>query len=681
MTRASIVQTNFTTGEMSPRLLARVDIAQYANGCEKLENFIVAPHGGAIKRPGFRYIYETKTTEYTRLIPFRFSTIQAYVIEMGDSYFRFFMNGGIIMDPDDPSVPYEIPHFYTQAQLPDVKYTQSADVLFLFHPDISPKMLGRLAHNHWFIEDMNFLDGPYLDVNTKPDWTMQLSDYGLGERTLTASGIGNIFTLDEGLRHIRIGPDTNWSWGRILSIQDDTHATVLMESDGWGGEYPETPPEATTTWRWGSWSPGRGWPSVGAFFEERMWFANTYYEPQTIWGSRSADFNSFSPSDWEGKVLADSGINYTLGTDDVNYIRWLVPGKVLALFTDGAEFSVSGSSLSEPVTPLNVRIQRETARGACDIRPIMVDKEILFWQRARRKLREYFYDIQSEGFRSNDISIFSEHITYPGMWDCCYQQEPFSVIWAVSEQGKLMACTYSKEQNVIAWARHPLGGEGLVTSVASIPADTADELYIVALRTRKDGVVVQSVELLDPEFTPANDQDKDYAFFIDSGLSYTGDPKSTFSGLEHLSGEEVHILADGGIRPPAIVGADGTLTLTRPASVLSVGLPYTARIKSLRYEAGNNEGTAQTKTGRIQKVGVRMYNTLGVRYGSSEARMYEILFRKGSDRMDKSPPLFTGDQLVEFPGDYDMNRQVLIESYQPYPATILGLIPWMVVYN
>jgi hypothetical protein len=334
------------------------------------------------------------------------------------------------------------------------------------------------------------------------------------------------------------------------------------------------------------------------------------------------------------------------------------------------------------VTPLNVRIQRESARGAAEIRPVMVDKEILFWQRARRKLREYYYDIQVEGFRSNDISIFSEHISYPGIWASTYQQEPFSVVWSTTDEGKLLSCTYNKEQGVVAWARHPLGGTlAGVVDLASIPTETADDLYIIAKRRLPSGVIIQSVELLEQEFYPYDADDKNYAFFMDSGLTYIGAPASRFTGLNHLVGETVTVLANGAVRPPVVVQSDGSITLTKPASIVSVGLPYTAYIKSTRYEAGQNEGTAQTKTGRIQQIGIRMYNTLGLRYGPSDDKMYEIFYRKSYDRMDHSPPLFTGDQIVKYPQDYDVDRRVVIESYQPYPATILGIVPWMVVYN
>ena len=310
-----------------------------------------------------------------------------------------------------------------------------------------------------------------------------------------------------------------------------------------------------------------------------------------------------------------------------------------------------------------------------------MDKNLLFWQRARRKLREYFYDFNVDGFRSNDATILSEHITLGGMISMDYQQEPHSIVWSARADGQLIGFTYNKEQEVLGWHRHILGGTNAqVKHVACIPGADNDELWAVTTRTI-DGGTKQYIERLDPEFYPSSSEDKDGAFFVDCGLSYSGTPITLVSGLDHLKGETVSILGDGSVRAPKVVNSSGQITLDRPASVIHVGLAYTAKLRSIRYEAGGNEGTAQTKTGRVQRLGLRLLNTLGLKFGPSEDKLQEIQFRMGFHKMDQSPPLFTGDQVVNFPGDYDRSRQVTLVADQPYPCTITGLVPWMVVYE
>lgn len=670
MARASIIQTNFTTGEMSPRLMSRVDVQKYQNGCELLENFLIMPHGGVTKRPGFRFIAPAKVTDKVYLIPFRFSTVQAYVIEFGAGYFRFYRNGGQILNGADP---YELAHPYTQAQLADVKVVQSADVLFMFHPQVKPKKLLRYGHTNWQLVDFEFKDGPYLDTNSDTAKELAVNGTAVGPIIITATGHAPFVETDVG-RVVRIGPSTAWSWAVITSYTNSTTVTADLK-------VAASSTTATADWRLGAWSDTTGWPSLATFFEERLWLANTKTQPQTVWASRSGDFNNFAPSDAAGKVLDDSGLNYTLGTDDVNSIRWMVPGKVLAVLTDSGEFSVSASALNDAVTPTNVRIIRETARGAANVKPVLVDKNLLFWQRARRKLREYFYDFNVDGFRSNDATILSEHITLGGMTSMDYQQEPHSIVWSTRADGELVGFTYNREQDVLGWHRHPLAGtDARAEYVATIPGEDTDELWAVTTRTI-DGVKVQYIERLDPEFYPSTPEDKSGAFYVDCGLSYKGTPITLVSGLSHLKGETVAIFADGSVRAPKTVGADGKITLDRPASTIHVGLPYTAKLRSIRYEAGGNEGTSQTKTGRIQRLGIRLLNTLGIKFGPSEDKLQEIQFRMGFHKMDQSPPLFTGDQVVNFPGDYDRGRQVTVVADQPYPCTITGLVPWMVVYE
>jgi len=176
------------------------------------------------------------------------------------------------------------------------------------------------------------------------------------------------------------------------------------------------------------------------------------------------------------------------------------------------------------------------------------------------------------------------------------------------------------------------------------------------------------------DVTPAD------AFFVDCGLTYDGAPVESVSGLGHLEGETVSVLADGAAHPDAVV-AGGAIVLQRPASKVHVGLAYPTDIETLRPEAGAMAGTAQGQTKRIAGVTLRFMDTLGGRIGPDSAHLDEILFRAGGDAMDRAPPLFTGDKYIAFDGGYGPDATIFIRQDQPLPLTLLAVMPRLATYE
>ena len=159
MADSSPILTNFTSGELSPRLNGRIDMDKYYNGASLINNFIVLMHGGLTKRPGTRFIREIKTSTGSnsgaRLIPFVFSKTQAYVLEFGHNYIRFYKDEGIIVSSG--TTPYEISTTYTAAQVDGLEFVQSADVLYIVHESHPPRKLSRTGHTAWTISDVDFV--------------------------------------------------------------------------------------------------------------------------------------------------------------------------------------------------------------------------------------------------------------------------------------------------------------------------------------------------------------------------------------------------------------------------------------------------------------------------------------------------------------------------------------------
>jgi hypothetical protein len=261
-----------------------------------------------------------------------------------------------------------------------------------------------------------------------------------------------------------------------------------------------------------------------------------------------------------------------------------------------------------------------------------------------------------------------------------YQSQPQSIVWMARNDGVLLGFTYEREQEVLAWHRHTLGGvygngDAVVESVACIPnpAGTADELWVAGKRT-VDGVTRRYIEYMDAMWDDSRDQED--AFYVDCGLTYDGSAVATITGLWHLNGQTVTILADGAAHPDKTV-ANGAITLNRSASVVQIGLGYTSAAWTQRAEAASSSGTAQGKLKRINKITVRLWQALGDwKFGTEPTGTLEkIIFRSFGDAAGVAPPLFEGDKDVTLPGGYESEGRIYWQVTQPFPGTLLALMP------
>ncbi len=196
MPRITYNQTNFTAGELSPRLYGRTDIARYQNGAKIIENGTPLMHGGILKRAGTRFITEVKLSDRpTRLIPYIFNKDQAYMLEFGDEYIRFYKNGELILKS---GVPYEISTPYSYLWLSELRYVQGADSMFIAHENARIRRLQRFADDSWVIDVAPFVTEPFAEIGFRPSVSLTLSAATVGAgRTLTA-GASTFLASDVG---------------------------------------------------------------------------------------------------------------------------------------------------------------------------------------------------------------------------------------------------------------------------------------------------------------------------------------------------------------------------------------------------------------------------------------------------------------------------------------------------
>ena len=566
---------------------------------------------------------------------------------------------------------------YLTADIPSIKYTQSADVLYLVHPDYAPRKLARTGAYSWTLSVIEFVDGPYLLENISA--TTITPGATSGPTTWTASApifagtsadVGRVFRFKDAAN--------DWFWVKITAHSSTTVVTGTAYAAGTNNPGTLSSTAARTTWRLGAWSATTGYPSAVAFQENRLVFGD---EPaQTLDFSRTSDYENFAPSDTDGVVGDSYAIQVTLADEQVNRIRWMMSfEKGLAVGTTGGEWIVRPSNLNEALTPTNVKAVPTTRHGSADYQAVRVADAAIFIQSSRKKVREYSYSFESDGFRAPDLTLLSEHITKPGIKWLAYQQEPRSIVWTVRDDGELIGLTRERDQDVAGWTRHVMGGvsdasgtKAKVESVIAISAPNGDrdEIWLIVQRW-VNGATKRFVEYLEDEWETGDGQE--HAFFVDAGITYDGAATSTITGLDHLEGESVAVLADGAPHPNKVVSG-GQITLDREAEVVQVGLYRARQMVSLPFEQGAADGSAVGKTKRIHHLNIRFYETLGGKYGDG-SNWDEILFRSGSDLMDNPPPVFSGDKELLWPSGYGKQMKVAIKQEQPLPMTVLSIVP------
>lgn len=654
MPRVSPAQNNFTAGEISPRLLGREDVARYGAGAAILENFRTMPHGGVTRRPGWQYVAETKSSNVARLFEFEQSVDAAYVIEATNLFFRFYRNSGQILSL---GVPYEIATPYLTADLFELQMAQTADVMYIANRNYWPRKLTRTGDTSWTLTSVSFTDGPYLP-NNATSITMTPSA-ATGAITITASSAYFVSTMAPvgtepgALIRIKVGANP-YGYARITGYVSPTvvNATVLSTFTAGG--------VASAVWAEGAWSTYRGFPRSVTFFEQRLYFGGTSYQPQTLWGSAVAAYEDFTP----GTTDVDP-VTYTIASRKMNAIQWLRGRDVLFIGTAGAEYTAGDPT--QPLTPTNVRIIPQTSNGSMYLPPVETGNVLLFTSRSKRKVREMSFDFRDNSYRAPDNTILAEHITRPGLKQMAFAAEPDGLVFAVRTDGQSPVLTYDKEQEVVAWTRDTTQGE--VESVACIPVDRSSgtEGYYQSWRSVKriiNGVTKRFVEFEAEPFDESVDIED--AFFVDCGLRYSGAATAVFTGLDHLEGMTVAILGNGAVHPPQVVTA-GQVSLSYPCTSGCAGLPYTSTLQTLPGIVGSPDGTAQGKKKRWSKLKARLHRTVGLLINQQRLSM-----RTTGDAMTAPVQPFTGIKEVQSMG-WDEEARVTIIQDQPLPATILSL--------
>jgi hypothetical protein len=516
MPAENVIERAFSGGEIAPALYARVDQSKYQTGLKTLRNHICMRLGGVTQRPGTMFVDQNiglTGAAQTWLIPFIYNETglgQSYILAFVPGAIFFYQNGAAVVSG---STPYSIASPYQFGDIPNIQFAQSADVLTLVHPSYAPRELRRLAPTNWTLTVLQ-------NWGSNLDWSAALTATGtagtpspwafyqvtsvdaFGQETDTQGGIANVPSFNANALNLATSTaPVTLSWnmnpnavsyriykqfinaiGQITygGFIGSTIANSFVDS-GFTPDFTNTFPIYTQLFDTDD-RPGNN-PSTVGFVQQRRAFGATDNNPVGFWISQSGLFSNF---DYHLTGIDSDAIFGSLVGDEVNAIQHILELKFMLMLTAGAEIYVQGNGQGV-VTPSAVNASTQSQYGASPLRPLKVGDVILFNQALGSFIRDFVFDFVIDGYRGNDITVFSAHLfeNYQiGSW--AYQKVPDSIIWAARSDGVLLSCTYVREQQILAWAHHDLNG-GFVESVAAIPENGEYAVYAVVRRQLSNG--------------------------------------------------------------------------------------------------------------------------------------------------------------------------------------------------
>lgn len=662
---------SFNGGEVTPEFFGRIDDAKYQTGLALCQNFLVLPHGPIANRGGTLFVRRAKFADRkSRLLNFTWSADQTVAIEFGDGYFRFHTAGATVFDG---VTPYELAHPYTEAQLFEVQYVQSADVMTLTHNAHPPRELRRLGPTSWQLIDVVFgtrAPTPGAATVTASGTPTNPKTYTYGITTVVGaeeSLLGPTSTASNNLDEAGTANALAWTavsgvdYYRVYRFEGGVMAFVgvadsnTFTDEGIVADVSLTPPNAKNPFN----APGK-YPAAVTYFEQRRAFAATLDEPQMLWMTRSGTESNLNTS---LPTRDDDALNFRLSARQRNTIYHLVPLQDLIVQTGAA-----GWKIGEDITPQTLRAKPQAFVGASKVPPLTTNTSLVFAAARGGHVRELGYSQESGGYTTNDLSLRATHL-FDGfrLVDSALSEAPYPMCWFVSTSGALLGCTYLPEQGVAAWHRHTTAA-GAFESVAVVAEGEEDAVYVV-VRRQIDGETVRYIERLSTRRVVETDADD--AFFVDAGLVYEGDATTALSGLDHLEGQEVALLADGAVLPRATV-TGGSVSFAAPAERVVVGLPIEARAKTLPF-AAEMQGFGQGRPKNVLAVWARVDATRGLWAGPTFDEMREVKPRR--DELLGGPPvLYSGELEVVPPSVWDADGAVCFEQRDPLPTTLLSVV-------
>lgn len=783
------VSFTWAGGVISPGLAGRVDLNKYQTGLKTAENFHIGIEGGVYKRWGLYYVGKPKYQDKDcKLVPWEIAPDDSYVLEFGDEYIRVIRLGGYVLypgghtphaDSDAISVSgfLEIPSPYLAEHVGELKFTFANDVVYIFHKLYQPATLKRLGLYDWDYELIDFnphgsaptgLTGVLqrnIGSGTTMNWQTADLDQPSYDENLDALQYRISATMANGLETMASSPITvnadlgypgfrvKLTWSALTGAEKytiykgktgifgfigyvDAAATLEFMDKNYAPSYDVVPIQEFEGFDTED-STGE-WPRVGEFYKQRMGYAATISQPQTLWFSRALFFDAMTTSI---PLQDDDAIKTPLVGNKRHTINHLVQLKKFLAFTDTAEWVIQGAD-GAALSPGTIDPVAETAYGSkANLQPLSIGERILFVQNISNAIRDMGYEFTSDAYRADNLSRLARHLFENKeiiSWD--YADFPHNAVWCVTDEGDLPCMTYVREDEIWGWSR--MTTQGVFYDVAVVPEINQHATYFQTLRT-VNGTPTRFIERSEALFTDRVEE----MFFVDCGLTYV-DPRE-FTGMTRLLNvltitlvshglaidDEVEIetadfrerfvvdnvvgnvltlspkypvdvpedltvdygtlfvcgdlitgfghlanqtglvaLADGKVVHNITVAADGTFLLPFQAARVHAGFPYEADLETLNLDFERAVGQYNVKA--VHEISVHLHNSRGVYVGpSASARDLEPIEGRSDENYDKPNELLDGIYTVSAHPAWERTGGVRINAPDPLPCQVLNIIP------
>lgn len=723
-----ILQRAFSAGELTPELFGRIDLAKRQEGLALCRNFITLPHGPAINRAGTEYVSTVKNPAVvTRVIPFSYNNTQTFAIELGAGYFRWKSNAASLLYstpaaynggtayaigdmaasggvnyyciaattgnappnatywyamPTNPNI-YEIPNPYAAADLMDIHYVQSADVLTLVHPSYPPMELRRYGATNWrtalpsFVPPANVLTGvtataaPTSGAVTYSYVVTAVATDGLQESVASPPvTCVNLLTVAGNLNTITwtdpspAGTNVRYY---VYKLLNGLYGYIGQAGSGAGfidnnitPDVTKTPPISDAS---SAFNSAGSYPAAVSYFQQRRIFAGTNSQPQNLWATRSGTESNMS---YTIPVQSDNRIAIRIAAREASAIRHIVPAGQLLLLTASCEWKC-GASNGDVLTPTSISVAPQSYIGANNVAPVVVNNIVLYAAARGGHIRELSYSWQASSYVSGDVSLMAPHLfDYNSVVDMAYARGPVPILWAISSTGQLLGMTYVPEQQVSAWHRHDTAASGVFESCCVVTENNEDMLYLVVRRTINGSTTRYIERMHTRQFTTVAD-----AFFVDSGATYSGAATKTVTGLTWLEGQTVNILGDGSVFPAQTV-TGGSITIDQACSKITVGLPITARAQTLPVVAQMDGAVGQGRQKNVNKIWLRVYRSSGILAGPDFNSL--VPYKQRTTESYGSPPNLVSDEVeIVLSPSWGASGQVCVQQSDPLPLDLASM--------
>jgi len=478
-----------------------------------------------------------------------------------------------------------------------------------------------------------------------------------------------------------LGLSSNWS-----SVQYQTVTFSILTTDAHGTaeitsvtdaqnvvadvltELPDNQP--TISWQESAFSEYQGYPRAIALFDNRLMLAGTAKKPQAFFYSGINTYNDFLAQ----TTLADAPFFVEALSDDQSSIQWLSAQRELFVGTASVEGVLATRKQDEAQSPENLPIVRwNESMGSAHRAALPMRDSLMCLQRGRTTINMLAYSLERDGYTGEEVSLLCNHLFSSGVQQMAHLREPYTGAFTVQEDGTLCHMVYEPKLQVTGWCKFTTKN-GSFESVAVIPSSNSDEDEVWCVVKREvDGVTKRHVE----RFTISNRakqeaDDTDNLWYVDAGIKETGTDLTTISGLDHLEGETVCVLADG-IKGEYIVNT-GSITLTTPADTVIVGLPVTSEFEPLDLEVAFKGGSTYGKLKQLYQSKLMLHKSLGGSVAYDGQDYQDLVYHTAGELMDESIPLKSGYSEVFHEGRHSRENYWRIKHDEPYPFTLQAVI-------